>query len=160
MATRATFKPYQAEFPTTNAAALMRVNLRPVLAFDTTTSETVYFTDVAPQGLTGALTCVITYMMASATTGGVAFDVALEAVSDGDTHDLDASAFFDTVNLGTATVPGTAGHIDQISVTLTNADSMAAADLFRLSVARDVADGGDTAAGDCYVLSVELRDAA
>ena len=57
-------------------------------------------------------------------------------------------------------VPGTAGYMEQVSVTLTNADSIAAADLVRVSVARAVANGADTATGDCYVLSVEIRDAA
>jgi hypothetical protein len=65
------------------------------------------------------------------------------------------------VNTGTdSAVPATAGYMEQVSVTLTNADSIAAADLVRVSVARAVANGADTATGDCYVLSVEIRDAA
>lgn len=161
MATRLLFRPNDAEFPTTNYPAALPVNLRPVLAFDATTSETCYWTGVAPQGLTGALTAVISYMMASAITGGVAFSVALEAITTGDATDLDAGTSFDAVNTGTdAAVPGTAGYMEQISITLTNADSLAAADYFRLSLARAVADAADTATEDCYVLSVELRDAA
>jgi hypothetical protein len=50
--------------------------------------------------------------------------------------------------------------MEQLSITLTNADSIAAADLVRISVARDVADAADTATGDCYVFSVEIRDGA
>jgi hypothetical protein len=160
MATRCIFTPLSAEFPTSNFAALAIVNARPVLAFDATTSETAYWTFVAPQGMTGTLTAVVTYMMASATSGGVAFDVAVEAVTDGDAVDLDASTSFATVNLGTATVPGTAGYIDQISITLTNDDSIAVQDYVRVSLARKVADAADTATGDCYVLAVEFRDAA
>ena len=161
MATRTILTPEGAHYPATNFPALLLSNRRPVLAFDASTSETAYWTFVAPQGITGTLTAVISYAMASATTGGVAFDVALEAISSGDALDTDATTSFDSVNTGTdSAVPGTAGYMEQISITLTNADSVAAADLVRVSVARAVANGADTATGDCYVLSVEIRDAA
>ena len=161
MATRFVGTPLAAEFPSSNFPQLLLSNRRPVLAFDTTTSETAYWTFVAPQGLTGTITAVISYAMASATSGGVAFDVALEAISSGDALDTDASTSFDTVNAGNdSAVPGTAGYMEQLTITLTNADSVAAADLVRVSVARDVADAADTATGDCYVFAVEIRDAA
>ena len=161
MTTRAVFLPESAHFPTSNFPASTVVNARPVLAFDATTSETCYWTGVAPQGMTGALTAVISYIMASAITGGVAFDVAVEAITSGDATDLDAGTSFDAVNVGSdAAVPGTAGLMEQISITLTNADFLEVADYFRISLARDVADAADTAAGDCYVLCVEFRDAA
>ena len=161
--TRAVLIPYGAEFPATNFPQLMLVNRRPVLAFDASTDEACQWTVIAPQGLTGTMTAVITYMMASATSGAVGFQVAVEAVSDGDSTDLDAGDSFDTVNnSASTTVPGTAGYIDQISVTLTNQDSVAAGDLVRIKLNRD-ADGSaitDSATGDAYVLAVELRDAA
>ncbi len=159
MATRFVFTPGSAEFPSSNYPALTLVNRRFALAFDATTNETAQWTAVAPQGLTGALTAIVTYIMASATSGDVDVDVSIEAVSDGDATDLDAGDSFDTVNsTDNTTVPATAGYIDQISVTLTNADSLAAGDYFRLRLTRDAA--SDTGAGDMYVLSVELRDAA
>ena len=161
MASRLVLSPYSAEFPATNFPQLLLVNLHPVLAFDTTTSETAYWTAIIPQGWTGTVTAVISYMMASATTGGIAFDVAVEAVTTGDALDLDAATSFDTVNGGSdASVPATAGYMEQLSITLSNLDGAAAADLVRISLARDVADAADTAAGDCYVLSVEIRDGA
>ncbi len=161
MATRFVGSPLSAEFPASNFPQLLLSNRRPVLAFDASTSETAYWTLVAPQGLTGTITAVIYYAMASATTGGVAFDVALEAITSGDATDTDAATSFDTVNAGNdGTVPGTAGYMEQLTITLANADSVAAADLVRVSVARDVADAADTATGDCYLLAVEIRDAA
>lgn len=161
MATRFVGTPFSAEFPATNYPLLTLSNRRPVLGFDTTTSETAYWTFVAPQGWTGTVTAVLSYAMATATSGGVAFDVAIEAITSGDALDTDAATGFDTVNAGNdATVPGTAGYMEQLSITLTNADSIAAGDLVRLSVARDVADAADTATGDCYVFAVEIRDAA
>lgn len=164
MASRFNFLPNGAEFPASNFPELVLVNRRPALAFDATATpdETCYWTGVAPQGLTGTITVVITYMMASATSGAVRFQAALEAVTDGDATDLDATTSFDTANSAGATVPGTAGYIDQLSITMTNADSIAAGDYFRLSLNRDAdgTSGTDDATGDCYVLSVELRDAA
>lgn len=161
MATRFIGTPYSAEFPATNFPQLLLSNRRPALAFDTTTSETCYWTFIVPQGVTGTWTAIISYAMASATSGGVAFDVALEALTTGDATDTDATTSFDTVNTGTdAAVPGTAGYMEQISITLTNADSLAAGDLLRVSLARAVANGADTATGDCYVFAIELRDAA
>lgn len=161
MATRFVLSPLAAEFPSSNAPAIGLVNRRPHLAFDTTTSETAYWTVVAPQGVTGTWTAVISYIMASATSGGVAFDVAVESVTTGDAVDLDATTSFDSVNGGNdSAVPSTAGYMEQISITLSNMDSVAAADLLRFSVARDVADANDTASGDCYLLAVEIRDGA
>jgi hypothetical protein len=91
----------------------------------------------------------------------VDFEVAIEAVSDDDALDLDATTSFDTVNTITApTVPGTAGYIDVIACTLTNNDSSAAGDYMRVRLERDADDGtNDTATGDCHVLGGEIRDA-
>lgn len=163
MATRLIGTPFSAEFPASNFPQLLLSNRRPALAFDATTDETAYWTDIAAQGITGTITVVITYAMASATSGTVGFQAQLEAITDGDAIDTDAATSFDTVNnSASTTVPATAGHIDQISITMTNADSIAAADYYRLSLNRD-ADGSaitDSATGDAYVFAIELRDAA
>lgn len=160
MATRFVGTPFSAEFPASNYPQLTLSNRRPVLAFDAATDETAYWTGIAPQGTTGTITVVITYAMASATSGNIYWQAALEAISDGDATDTDAATSFDTANSGNGAVPGTAGYIDQISITMTNADSIAAADYFRLSVNRDADNASDTATGDAYLLAVELRDAA
>lgn len=159
--TRVVLTPFSAEFPPNAYPGLSTINARPTLAYDASTQETAYWTLVAPQGLTGALSCVITYMMASATSGNIEFEVAVEAITDADATDLDATTSFDTVNSSGATaVPGTAGYIDQVSVTLTNADSIAAGDLVRISISRDADDAtNDTATGDLYLLAAELREA-
>ncbi len=161
MATRAICTPESAHYPATNFPALLLSNRRPVLAFDASTAETAYWTFVAPQGVTGSWSAVISYAMATATSGGVAFDVAVEAITSGDALDTDAATSFDTANTGTdSAVPATAGYMEQVSVTLTNADSIAAGDLVRVSVTRAVANAADTATGDCYVFAIELRDGA
>jgi hypothetical protein len=142
MATRAILLPNAAEFPSTNFPALSTIHSterRMCLAYDASTSETAMWTLVRPQGWTGTGTLVIFYNMASATTGGVAFDVAIEAITPGDSTDLDAATSYDSVNAGNdGTVPGTAGYVDTVSITLTNADSWDDADLIRISIARDI----------------------
>lgn len=161
--TRFVLTPNSAEFPATNFPQLTLVNRRPVLAFDAATDETCYWTVAVPQGFTGTMTANITYMMASATSGAVGFQIQVEAVTAGDATDLDAGTSFDAVNnSASTTVPATAGYIGQISITLTNQDSAAAADYLRFSLNRD-ADGSaitDSATGDAYVLALEVRDAA
>jgi len=159
MATRLILNPYSAEFPASNFPQLTLINRRPVLAFDAATKETCYWTAVLPQGLSGTVHAYIYYMMASATSGDVDVNVLVEAITDGDAVDLDAGNSFDTANAtDNTTVPGTAGYMDVIDVTLTNFDNGAAGDYVRFSLDRDAAD--DTATGDMYVLEVEIRDGA
>ena len=160
MATRFVGTAESAHFPSTNYPALMLVNRRPVLAFDAATDETAYWTFVAPQGWTGTVTAVLSYIMASATSGNIYWQGQLEAVTAGDAVDLDAGTSFDTANSGNGAVPATAGYMQQISITITNADSIAAGDLVRLSINRDADNASDTATGDAYLIAVELRDAA
>ncbi len=160
MATRYTCTPNSAEFPASNFPQLQLVNRRPVLSFDAGTDETAYWTAVAPQGLTGTITVVVHYIMASAVSGAVYFQAALEAITPADAVDLDAGTSFDAANSGNGTVPGTAGYEQAISITMTNADSIAAGDYFRLSLNRDADNASDTATGDCHVLGCELRDGA
>lgn len=163
MSTRCVFSPASADFPSSNFPAPgVDGQARPYLAFDATTDESCDFMGIAPQGLTGALTVVLTIRMTSATTGSVRWQAALEAITDADALDTDSASSFDTANSAGATVPGTAGHIEQISITMTNADSIAAGDYFRLRVNRDAdgTSGTDDATGDAELLAVELRDAA
>lgn len=163
MATRFIFTPFSAEFPASAYPDFLVINRRPVLSFNDSSDETVHWAAIAPQGLTGTITVIISYFMASATSGTVGFQAQIEAITDGDSTDLDATTSFDTVNnSASTTVPGTAGYMDQISITMTNADSLAAGDYFRLLINRD-ANGSaitDSASGNCYLLMVELRDSA
>ena len=153
------FQPYAAEFPASNFPELMLVNRRPVLAFDAGTDEVCYWAFTAPQGITTPVDIRVSYIMATATANEVIFNAALECVTDGDAFDLDAGDSFDADNgSGAITVPGTAGYLDQFTITLSNDDNIAAADLCRLRLTRDADNAGDDAAGDCYVLSVEFLD--
>jgi len=159
--TRVPLSPLAAEFPSSNFASLVKINDRMVLAFDADTAQTCYWTFPWPQGATGTITFYGQFFMASATSGKVDFEVAVEAVTAGDALDLDTTTSFDTANTITApTVPGTAGYLGEFTCTLTNKDSVAAGDAARISLKRDATDGtNDTATGKCYVLLGELREA-
>jgi len=148
-----------ASFPTTNFPALTSVNARPVLAFDQTTDETCYWTFVAPQGLTGALSIIIHLFGAAAGTNSTYWQAQVEAVTPGDAMDLDSATSFDTANAGNGAMLTTQGHQTSISITLTNADSIAAGDYVRLSLNRDADNASDNFAADAYVTLVELREA-
>lgn len=160
--TRCIFLPEGARFPSTNFPQLLKIDNDLVLGFDAATAETCYWGFIAWQGLTGTMTAVVSYIMASATSGKVDFEVSIEAITPGDATDIDAVDSFDTANTITApTVPGTAGYLGTFSCTLTNQDGIAAADWCRIRLVRDATDAtNDTATGDCYILGVELRDAA
>lgn len=134
---------------------------RPYLGFDAATDEAAYFTIFIPVGFTAPLTVVSTYAMASATSGNVIVDVAIDAISDGDgSPDTDAAESLDTANTSAATaVPGTAGLIDQLSIACTNGDSAAAGDYARIRIRRVGSSGSDTATGDLNWYGAEVRDA-
>jgi hypothetical protein len=165
MATRFVLTPTSAQFPSANFPQLLTIHSTErifALAFDASTVETALWRTIVPQGWTGTLIAIITYCMASATSGLVDFEVSVQAVTDGDSLDIDAATSYDTANGITApTVPGTAGYIDQVTCTLTNNDSSAAGDWITFKLERDADDGtNDTATGDAYVLAVEIRDGA
>lgn len=157
--TRVILTPESAHFPSSNYPALSAVNARPVLAFDAATQETCYWTFVAPQGLSGALSVVIHLFGNAAGTNPTYWEAAIEAITPSDSVDLDSSTSFDSVNAGNVAMPATQGHQTSVSITLTNADSIAAGDYVRLSLARDADNGSDTFAADAYVTLVEIREA-
>lgn len=125
------------------------------LNFDAGQREQVSWQFVMPPNYLSAPILRVQYKMTSATSGAVAIDGRIAAVTPGDSTDVDAKAF-GSANTTTDTVPGTAGYMKQIALTMTNADSLAAGDFVVVYFARDGAAGGDTATGDMEVLSVTL----
>lgn len=140
------------------------VQNRPFVSFDDSTVEGVRIGPVQmPAAYTGSgtLKADIHYIMASATADKVDFEVSVEAFTAADAVDLDAGESFDTANAADQTVPGTAGHLGVLTITLTNKDSVAAGDYVRLKLERDADDAtNDTATGDARVLMVVLREEA
>lgn len=145
------------------AAYFDSVNGRLMLVFpDDTTNEYAAVTRAVamPQAYAaGTLTAKIHYIT-GATSNNVVWEAYVEAVSDGDSTDIDSTTSFDSVNTGTFAVPTTAGYLDVASITLTNKDSVAAGDMVRFLVRRNTASGSaDDAAASAYLIALEIQEA-
>lgn len=152
----AIFGAADAVLPSTNYPQFVARNNHLVLAYDTTTQETAYFETVLPQSYGGGgVDFVITYAAQSATSGTASWGVSVERSFDG-SLDIDGDSFDSEVLPTAVTVPGTAGILGQITVSLASGDmdGATAGDTIRVRIRRDVAN--DTATGDIQILTVEL----
>lgn len=145
--------------PLTNNAQFAFRNSHPLLAFDTTTQEEAYFTSVMPRHYAGGgITVYLHWTAASATTGTIGWDVAIERMSDA-TTDLDGDSFASAQTVTAATVAATSGVVTVTNVAITsgtNMDSVAVGEAFRIRIRRDVAN--DTAAGDAELHAIEIKE--
>jgi len=152
------FKPTDNEPPLANFATYNLRNNHPVLQFDTTTQEIAIFSAVLPTAYSGnGLTVDLIWSAASATSGTIGWDVAIERI--GTTQDIDSDSFATAQTVTAANVNGTSGIPSKTSVNIANGsdmDSLAAGELFRIRVRRDVAN--DTATGDAELLAVLIRE--
>lgn len=144
------------KLPATNPVAIDAAETNWRLLFDATTDEAGWWQFRMPQNYASAPVLKVQYSMASAITGAVYFQVQVMAVSDNDAADINTESY-DTANSGNATVPATAGYLDEISVTLTNADTLAAGDYTKIRLNRDADNASDTATGDAEVVAVSLE---
>jgi hypothetical protein len=104
------------------------------------------------------LTVEVYFAAATATTGTIGWDVAIERI-DASSLDIDADSFATAQVITAATVPGTSGMILKSSVSITNGanmDSLAAGEAFRIKLRRNVA--SDTAAGDAQLVAMVARE--
>ena len=138
----------------TNPPGLLYENDQWCLLFDAATDEICYWSFRMPENYASAPVLKIRYKMDSATSGNVVTRVAVRATADGEDP---ASSGYDTDNSSTTAVPGTAEQEDEISTTLTNADSIAAGESCTIRLARDADNASDTATGDMKVVAVTLE---
>lgn len=138
--------------PTSNPGIIDRSENHERLLFDATTQECVWWGFRMPSDYAGGLVAKIPYSMVSATSGGVSVDTFVMATTPGDSADENTDSYGSVNNCDDAAVPGTAGYLDEISCTQTNADSVAAGDSVRFKLCRAPADSADTATGDMEVL--------
>ncbi len=121
--------------------------------FDDTTDEHIVTHFTVPADYSSAPVLRVKYKCTSATSGTVAFEARVCALSPDDAADADADAYA-AVNAATETVPGTAGYESIIDITLTNADSMAAGDEVNIALNRDVS--ADSVVGDIEVRGAQF----
>jgi len=126
------------------------------LLFDASTDECATWQFIMPDNYSSTPKVDIYYTMASGTSDDVEFEAAIMCVSDGDSADV-GTASFSNVAVGSATVPGTAGYLDVITITITD-DSCAAGDLVFLVISTDANDAtNDDATGDREVVGVDFN---
>jgi len=148
--------PHEASFPASNYATLDTRNTHPILDFDTTTQETVYFHGVMPDNYANeGITVEVWWTVTTVTSGTVGWDVSLELM---DGLDVDSDSFATAQTITATTVSGTNGTLQSSTVNISdgaNMDSIDAGDMFRIRIRRDVA--SDTAADDAELHMVEMR---
>lgn len=126
--------------------------------FDDASNEHIMFAFRMPVNFSSAPVAKLQYKMASATSGNVKLECAIAAVTDADAQDVDANAFATTNSSSATAVPATAGFIDEISITLSNDDGLAAGDFIIVLINRDPEDTtNDTASGDLELIAASLE---
>lgn len=123
------------------------------LDFDAAASEGRIWNGRVPRGYGSTLTVQGTFIMASATSGNVVLAAQIACVSDTDASVT--AKVYATENTSTVAVPGSAGTAKAFSITMTNADSIAAQDWYSVCFYRKGADGSDTATGDLRLLVLD-----
>lgn len=148
--------PLLNEPPSSNYAVRKYRNNHPVLAFNDTTQESAVFTFSVPEGASlAAGVNVYATWTAAATSGTVGWDISFERVTG---IDIDSDSWGTARTITASTVNGTSGIASTTSVSFSQAQlpaSLAAGDLCRIRIRRDVAN--DNAAGDAELLHLEVR---
>ena len=127
---------------------------RPYLLFDDTPDELVLWHFRTPTDYASALTIKWQYSMVSAATNVVAIRTEIMAIADGE--DIDTDSYSVVEASADATVPGTAGLMDEISDAL-GTPTVAAGDYISLRVGRENGTSGTNASGDMEVWAVSLE---
>jgi hypothetical protein len=131
---------------------------RPYLALDAATDQRAVWTLRLPDNFSSGGELNIQWGADTATSGDVVLTAEVMALTPNtDTADAETDSY-DTVNSVTDTHLGTtAGRLHEATITLTNADSMAAGDYIAIRIARDADNASDTLAGDVFIHAVSLE---
>ncbi|MGW4411153.1 hypothetical protein ACWEJ6_44480 [Nonomuraea sp. NPDC004702] len=126
-------------------------------AFDAATREQVMWNFRMPSDY-GSTPVLKVQCKTSATSGNTIFEGRIAAVTPADAIDVNTKAFA-AANASSATaVPASARRLFEISITLTNADSLAAGDFVVVYLARAADNASDTVdATDIEVLAITLE---
>lgn len=141
---------------TTKSSGTPPATYMPKLNFDAATFEWTTWNFLVPSNYGGSPVLVVNFTMASATSGNVILVARVAATTPADSTDMDAKVFAAANTSSATAVRSTAGYQTQVSITLTNDDSMAAGDTASIFFGRDGASGSDTATGDLELLVARL----
>lgn len=158
--TLAIFTPHAGESPAANYATQDVRNNHPVLDFDASADETIYFSGVMPGHYDGGGVTVHVIGAFSSDTNNAHtcdVDIAFERIGDGQ-QDLDVDGFA-AVQTATLTVPATSGLTDVANAAFANGaemDSVVADEAYRISVMVDTSDSDFT--GDFELLAIHIKE--
>lgn len=141
--------------PGTNACQIDNSETNPRILCDATTAENFTFSFMMPPDYGSALQLRIDYSMLSCTSGGVSVNVSVMKLATG--ADVNTESYDTANNCDDASVPGTAGHPDQIVCVLTTNDSAVASLTHKIKVERATGDSADTCSGDMEFLGIMLE---
>lgn len=158
--TLAIFTAQHSNATASNYAALDIRNSHPVVAFDATAGQAIYFESILPRNYSGGgVTIYLHWMSASATTGNTRWTSALERQEEAGT-DLDADSFATKI-ASDSTCTATSGAIRVMTLAHTNGaqmDNVAVGEGFRLQIEREAAHGNDTMTGNAQLSLVEMKE--
>lgn len=158
--TYAFFTPLDNQPPSSNYATLDTRNSVALLDFDAATDESAIFVGVMPEAavLTSGLKVFIHWAATSATSGACRWGAQIERL---EAHDIDGDGF-DTAGTNGTTTSATSGAVNETEITLSNIDSLAAGEPYRLKIYRDAdgTSGTDDMTGDAELIVVEVRSGA
>ena len=147
------------KFPTTSPAVLTGNQNNYRVLFDASTDESIYWTNLIVDDSYSSVDSMHVFLyfsMVSATSGNVVWGIQIMAVTSGDAADINTDSY-DTANLTTVSVPGTAGYMVRTVIYLGNRDSVDGGDYLRIKVYRDADNASDTATGDAELLAIAIR---
>jgi len=161
---RLTLTPGEADFLASAFPQYLKTNGTNIpvagLAYDATADEAAFWRIAAENYGSGNLTATIEWYADTASSGTVAWEVQIAAITPNtDTQDIETDALA-TVQRSSDTHLGTTGQrLHSHDVTISNLDSLAAGDDLVIRIARDADDtggGGDTMTGDAILTKVRL----
>jgi hypothetical protein len=127
------------------------------LYYITGSVQRAYFRFKATNYASGNMSLKIEWYADTASSGGVVWETALAAITPNvDTTDVETKAFA-TVNTASDTHIGTTGQrLHEVTVTMTNLDSVVEGGSCVLRVSRLTTDGSDNMAGDAVLYGLAL----
>lgn len=142
--------------------SIVTTTLRPCIAFDQTTDESIVLSGVVPSEFVDSTKLRVRLIYCASTTTAaddVRFDVVTEFRTPGAGEAMNADNYDATPDSVTGTFSTTAYAAMEATVTLTPATTPAAGDAFRIKVTRDANHAtDDSLAQDCLVVGFELYE--
>jgi len=128
------------------------------LVFDQSTDKTCYFFFESTAYASGNVTARIKWEAASGTSGDVIWAGQLACITaNTDTQDIETKAFATATTVTDSHLGTTAKRLHEITLTLSNLDSIAAGDWVVLKFYRDADAAGDTLAADARLIALQVE---